>query len=149
MTTTLRVREMRAGDSGAVAALSEELGYPAGDGDMAARIAALTLDGEAVLLVAETAAGDIAGWIHVASRRGLESAPFAEIVGLVVARTRRRQGAGRLLLRAGESWAAGRGLARIRVRSNVARDVAHAFYPAMGYRRVKTQHVYERAPREG
>jgi len=33
----------------------------------------------------------------------------------------------------------------LRVRSNVARAQSHPFYAAMGYDRVKTQHVYCKA----
>ena len=31
------------------------------------------------------------------------------------------------------------------LRSNVARPEAHAFYPALGFERSKTQHVYRKA----
>ena len=52
------------------------------------------------------------------------------------------RGQGAQLVAAAEAWAMRRGVARIVVRSNVAREAAHGFYPALGYRLLKTQHVY-------
>jgi GNAT superfamily N-acetyltransferase len=112
---------------------------------MAARFRDLAGDPDTAVLVAEGSDRAVAGWIHVCGRRSLESDPHAEIAGLVVDGARRRQGIGRRLVEAAEDWARGRGYARLRVRSNVARDVAHEFYGGLGFARVKSQHVYERA----
>jgi hypothetical protein len=51
---------------------------------------------------------------------------------------------GRELCRAAEEWARGCGVTRIRVRSNVIRERAHAFYLRDGYARVKTSAVFEK-----
>jgi hypothetical protein len=46
---------------------------------------------------------------------------------------------------AAEAWARSHGGAAMRVRSNVVRPEAHAFYGRLGYGRQKTQHCYARA----
>jgi len=43
-----------------------------------------------------------------------------------------------------ERWARERGFRKIRVRSNALRTEAHVFYPALGFARSKTQHIYDR-----
>jgi GNAT superfamily N-acetyltransferase len=145
----MTIRAMTAADVGAVAALSDQLGYPVDAGRVAGRLDALATDPDTVVLVAEYADGGVAGWIHVAARRSIESEPYAEIAGLVVDRQRRRRGAGRALVAAVEAWARARGFATVRVRSNISRAESHPFYLGLGYRRLKTQHVYERAVASG
>ncbi len=135
------VRPMTPADLHAVAALSSQLGYPVSTEALAARFQRLRpLAGDALYVAGEP----VAGWIHVQERHGLESDACAEIVALVVDAARRRSGAGRALVEAAGRWAGARGLARLVVRSNVARDEAHRFYPSLGFRLAKTQHVYER-----
>lgn len=142
---------MTRADLARVAALAAELGYPALAEDFAARFARLAADpAREGLLVAESpadapgAAPRVLGWIHVQRRETFESEAHAEICGLIVDPAARRSGAGRALVAAAEAWALERGLARVRVRSNVVRAESHAFYPALGYARAKTQHVYEK-----
>ena len=64
---------------------------------------------------------------------------MAEIGGLVVDAGHRSAGIGRALVEAAESWARSEGYAGMRVRSNVIRKRAHAFYERLGYRCTKTQ----------
>ena len=52
---------------------------------------------------------------------------------------------GRELVEYAEAWGRSRGLAILTVRSNVARELSHPFYEALGYSRDKTQHVYSKA----
>jgi GNAT superfamily N-acetyltransferase len=68
----------------------------------------------------------------------------AEIAGLVVDETARGGGIGRRLLEAAEQWARSHGCRAIRVRSNVVREGAHAFYVREGFREIKTQKVFEK-----
>lgn len=135
------VREATAADAAALAALSTQLGYPAQPGEAAERLAALGPEG--AVLVAE-ADGAVLGWIHVCGIRFFQSPPFAEVGGLVVDETARGKGVGKLLVEAGARWAAERGYRKLRVRSNVVREDAHRFYERVGFRRVKTQAVFDR-----
>ena len=135
------IREATAADAAALAALSTQLGYPAQPGEAAERLAALGPEG--AVLVAE-AGGAVLGWIHVCGIRFFQSPPFAEVGGLVVDETARGKGVGKLLLEAGARWAGERGYPQLRVRSNVVREDAHRFYEREGFRRVKTQAVFDR-----
>jgi GNAT superfamily N-acetyltransferase len=137
------IRPAEPGDAEAMARLSAELGYPATPAEVRERLAALAVDPREVVLVA-AAGGEVIGWIQVGVTLSLESEPFAEIRGLVVAEDRRGGGIGAALVARAEAWAAARGCARIRVRSNVVRERAHRFYARAGYRVAKTQAVFEK-----
>lgn len=135
------VREMSAADLPRVAELSAQLGYPVTAEALQKRFDALRFSKTNVLFVA----GDpVGGWIQVEERQSLESGENAEIIGLVVDSQRRREGLGRALVARAEQWARERGLPKLRVRSNVTREESHRFYPALGFSKSKTQHVYEK-----
>jgi len=51
------------------------------------------------------------------------------------------------LIEEAETWAKNIGADAISVRSNTNRIEAHLFYPALGYKKIKTQAVYEKAAR--
>ncbi len=74
----------------------------------------------------------------------MESGAAVEIRGLVVDESRRGAGLGRGLMEHAEEWARGRGVRVIRLRSNVVRGGAHAFYARLGYSLVKTQHIFSK-----
>lgn len=134
---------MTAADAGAVAALAGELGYPSTTEQVTRRIRALEgRDGEHAI-VAELD-GALVGWTHVRAIACLESEPHAEIWGLVVSERVRSRGVGSALVSECERWAQSRGLAMIRLRSNVVRTRAHALYERIGYRVVKQQKVFEK-----
>lgn len=140
----MTVRPMSERDVEQAAGLSAQLGYPVESARLMERFRKVASDTDAEILVAESPAGALAGWVHVCGRRSLEADAHAEIAGLVVDASRRRQGIGRGLVEAAETWAREHGYPRLRVRSNVTRDGAHDFYPGIGFARLKTQHVYER-----
>ena len=137
------IRRMLPGDAEAAARLSTELGYPATADEIGERLADLSPRDNHAVLVAELH-GRVVGWIHVQESRLVVEQPRVDITGLVVDRGARREGVGRMLVEAAERWAADRGADRIRVRSNVAREDAHAFYPALGFRIAKTSTVFEK-----
>lgn len=96
------------------------------------------------LLVAETPAGEVVGWLHVSVNPLVDSDVRAEINGLVVAEGQRSRGAGRLLLEEAERWARGRGCRTVSLRSNVIRERAHRFYERLGYEHYKTQKAFRK-----
>ncbi len=130
-------------DAAAVARLSAELGYPCTASAMRQRIGALARRRHTALFVAESD-GAIVGWVQVESRRLIETGAFAELTGLVVAASARGRGVGRALVAAAEAWAGARGFPALRLRSNVIRTGARAFYERLGYRVVKRQNVFVR-----
>jgi len=139
----LSIRDMRASDLPAIVLLCDQLGYPTSHDLLADRFATLFgRRGEQMLVAVDDVA--VRGWIHVRRVDSLESDAHAEIWGLVVDDRVRSQGIGRSLLEFAERWAADHGLARMRVRSNVLRERAHAFYEREGYAVVKRQSVFEK-----
>jgi ribosomal protein S18 acetylase RimI-like enzyme len=140
----MTLRRCRLSDAEAVADLATELGYPTDAAQAGARLAALLGREEDAIFAAEDEDG-VVGWLHARESRLLEAEPFAEIVGLVVAANRRGRGHGKALVRAALAWAAERGLASLRVRSNVTRRETHRWYQAAGFAITKTQAVFSRA----
>ena len=138
------IRPMAAADAARAAALAAELGYGgAGAPVIAERLAGLA--GRADHAVWVNAEGDdLLGLLHAQHMQRIISDPYVEILHLVVSGRARRAGVGRALVERVIGWAAERGVDRVRVRSNVVRDEAHDFYLALGFERLKTQHVYVR-----
>jgi|SoiMethySBSTD1v2_1073268.scaffolds.fasta_scaffold76177_10 GNAT superfamily N-acetyltransferase len=139
-----RIRRVTREDAAAVAALSDQLGYPVAAEAIAARLERLLGRDDQLVLAAVADDGELAGWIHAAEQDLVEAERRCEILGLVVDGRRRRGGIGRGLVAEAERWAASRGLRQMSVRSNVAREESHPFYEAQGYGRVKTQQVYRK-----
>jgi GNAT superfamily N-acetyltransferase len=129
------------GDAEAVARLGAELGYSFTKAQAAARITDFAADARHCLLVAERD-GVVIGWIHAHDRRLLQSPREVEIDGVVVTAEAQRAGVGRRLVAEIEQWAREEGHDRVRVRSNVAREGAHEFYPALGFVSIKDSRVY-------
>jgi GNAT superfamily N-acetyltransferase len=136
---------MAAMDAEVVATLAGELGYPNEVEPIRARIRAI---GESDLLLVAVDTGDNAiGFIHAHRVCIIEVGLRVEILGLVVSSSARRSGIARGLIEEAERWAKNIGAEAISVRSNTKRIEAHLFYPALGYRKIKTQAVYEKAAR--
>lgn len=144
MHTAFTLRRATGDDAEAVALLSAELGYPSDAVVMRSRILAVLRSSADALFIAVVASGEIVGWLHAHTAQLIESGFRAEILGLVVARGARRAGVGRALVAEAEQWAASLGAGVVVVRSNVAREESHAFYPALGYENTKTQRVYRK-----
>jgi len=139
---TAGVRPATSSDAVEIARLAQELGYPAGAADISARLALMRGQQRYLIAVAETPAGQLAGWLCAERRVTLEGGEQIEITGLVIDATKRRRGIGKALLAEAERWAQQQGMTLIVVRSNIARPESHGFYLGAGYRRLKTQHVY-------
>jgi GNAT superfamily N-acetyltransferase len=143
LVSTVQIRPIQAEDAAAAAVLCTQLGYPTEAPAVLARMQQIAGDPNRAVLVA-CVDGVVAGWIDLSVEYHLQSAPAALIGGLVVSEAVRNQGIGRQLCEASEAWARGRGVARMRVRSNAVRERAHAFYLRDGYTRVKTSAVFEK-----
>ena len=139
----LEIRPVTIGDAAALAPLLEQLGYPATVDEIRARLEGL--DATATVLVASKTA--LIGFVAVAITNDFIAGRRATIRGLVVAECSRGTGFGAALLAAAERWAFERGAGSIGVRSNVIRGRAHAFYERNGYRRIKSQHIFDKSLR--
>jgi GNAT superfamily N-acetyltransferase len=141
----VEVRPAVAADSAALAVLGAELGYVATPAATRCRLEAIGARTDQALFVAADRSVGVVGWIHVFEALRLESAPFAEIGGLVVAAASRGRGIGRALVAAAQEWGERRGMATLRVRSNVTRDGAREFYLRLGFAISKSQAVFVRS----
>jgi GNAT superfamily N-acetyltransferase len=134
-------------DAKRIAALAGQLGYPSTAHQVRRRIERIRGRPDHHALVAEAGDGEVVGWLHVFVSRLLESDSFAEIGGLVVDERHRRSGIGELLMRHAESWARARGCRTVRLRSNIIRKDAHAFYTKLGYHVTKMQYSFAKSLR--
>jgi len=132
-------------DAEVVATLAAELGYPSETEAIGVRIRAI---GESDLLLVAVDVGDKAiGFIQAHRVCIIEVGFRVEILGLVVSSSARRSGIARRLIEEAETCAKKIGAVAISEQSNTKRIEAHLFYPALGYRKIKTQAVYEKAVR--
>lgn len=141
MTAAFDLRPARADDAVAVAELAAQLGYFATLDAIQQRLAAALAASDQAVCVAD-AQGAVIGWIQVVQWVTLDSGAFAEITGLVVDAGWRSRGVGRALVRWAQDWARQRALPRLRVRSRIERQAAHAFYRGLGFDAEKVQQVF-------
>lgn len=141
----LEIRPVQPTDAAALAELSGALGYPAAVEDVRRRLAAVEGSADHAAFAAVAGEEGVVGWVHVFRALRLESDPFAELGGLVVAEAYRRRGVGARLVERAAEWAREQGVARLRVRSRSERRDAHRFYERLGFRRSKEQQVLDRA----
>jgi GNAT superfamily N-acetyltransferase len=78
------------------------------------------------------------GFAHLRIAHSLAYNPSAEVVSIIVREENRRQGIGRRLVAAAETWARQSGRAYLLLHTDVTRTPAHAFYTALGYQKSST-----------
>ena len=136
------IRPLDSTDADAVAALLPDLGYEATADQVVRRLAALRAwpDQDAFVAVVD---GTVVGLCHVQGVRMLNSEGYAEIQALVVSAACQGQGIGKQLVAHACDWAFARGYERVRLRSNVVREAAHAFYEHLGFEKAKASYAFE------
>lgn len=139
--TSLLIRLAEVRNAASLAEPSAQLGYPSTESELVDRLSSVLTRDDHLVLGAESAA-KLVGWLHAFMARRVESPPFAEIGGLMVARSARGHGIGRQLVFAATQWARIKGVHEIRVRSNVVRKEAHDFYFHIGFKHLKAQTVF-------
>lgn len=135
------IRPATLGDVPLIADLNGQLGYPAPEPEVEARLEAVLASDDHAVLVATEDDRPI-GWVHVAVERGLEASRVACLRGLIVDERHRSGGIGRLLIGAAEEWARAHGCQTVIVRTRVTRERAHRFYRREGFELDKTSHVF-------
>jgi GNAT superfamily N-acetyltransferase len=138
------VRKAHVDDIAAIAALSGQLGYPSTVEQVHKRFDDIRQREDHCVYVCKDPDGQVIGWIHVSLRPLLVNERSAEIGGLIVDRSRRGAGIGRLLLTSAEDWAREQSCHRLVIRSNTLREGAHEFYQSLGYETIKTQTIFSR-----
>ena len=139
----IEIRIARMSDAEAIACLSDQLGYPTSIRQSECRLAAVLSSRDHAVFVACLHAM-VVGWVHVFWAQRIESDPFAEIGGFVVAESHRRCGIGRRLLAVAEEWALESGFKKLRVRSRSNRNDARRFYENLGFAMYKEQRVFDK-----
>lgn len=138
------IRRAVLSDAAELARWSTQLGYPASEAAIHARLTRVNGSRDDCLLVAEDSCGKLVGWIHGFLCQLLESDYRVEIGGLLVDETHRRTGIGRQLVRTIEVWAVEHGAVEISVRCREERAEAHKFYEKLSFRHTKTQRVFRK-----
>lgn len=134
MNKEITVRVAQPADSGGIAELMGQLGYPATLSEVEDRLTRLSsLDSERVIVAEQD--GRIVGIVGVHLTPLLhESGNLGRIIALVVEAGHRGHGIGRRLVSEAESWAWNHSCSRMEVTSGDHRSDAHRFYEACGYR---------------
>jgi GNAT superfamily N-acetyltransferase len=130
---TIRVAEMN--DAVALAQLMCELGYETTKSEMQMRLQRIATDERLRAFVA-VCAGKVCGMIGALTYPSVEHNDFSgRIVALVIKSTMRRRGMGRALITFAEKDFAQRGIRRVALNTQLAREDAHKFYESLGYER--------------
>lgn len=140
---SLVIRKAVIQDASEIAELAKYLGYDASVSLTEDLLQEISDVNSHALLVAVNA-DEVVGWVHAFTAIRIGSAPFAEIGGLVVAESYRKQGVGSRLVAAAENWANECGQGTLRVRTRISRTTAQDFYLRSGFRKIKQQAVFDK-----
>jgi GNAT superfamily N-acetyltransferase len=128
---SLTIRDARAGDAAAIAALLRQLGYQTEAAAVAPRLARLVIVGDHVV-VAELD-DEVVGLAHLHASPTIEhERPAAKISALVVHESHRGEGVGRALVETMEAEARARRCVLLFLTTAARREDAHAFYRRLG-----------------
>ena len=139
----IAIRPATVNDAPAVTVLLDQLGYAEDHETIRHRLRELAGRADSEVLVAEDHRRRITGCVHVLIDHRLAEGRRGEITGIVVAANLRSRGTGARLVQAAAVWLQNRGIARLRVRCNTARNRAHRFYERLGFHPAKTQKVFD------
>ena len=128
------IRDARTDDAPRLAALVEQLGYPASAEAVARRLELLRASASDHVVVAELD-GDVVGLAIVHVSLAIEyDRPAAKLSAIVVDERHRRRGIGEALVRAVEAEARARDCCLFFLTTAERRRDAHAFYCRLGFR---------------
>ena len=144
MAVTVAIRAPRDRDLEVMADQAGQLGYPVEPDELRRRLAAVTANDDAAVLVATDPQDRAIGWLHVELKRTLVAPLTAQIMALIVDERARGGGVGRELVAAADAWAVARDCQRLIVATRVTRERAHRFYLREGFSLDKTSHIFER-----
>jgi ribosomal protein S18 acetylase RimI-like enzyme len=130
---TIRVAEVN--DAAALAQLMCELGYETTKSEMQMRVERITTDERCRTFVA-VCDGKVCGMIGTVMYPSYEhNDPSGRILALAILSTMRRRGIGRALIATAEKDFSQRGIKRVALNTQLAREDAHKFYESLGYER--------------
>ena len=138
----IRIRKARLDDAEAIALLSKDLGYEPHKDEIVRKLQKFELNPGEEIFVAEFE--KVVGWMHISLVEPLESDPFAEIRGIVVAEEYRRKGIGTKLIQSAEEWTRRKNCKKIRIRTNIKREDTRKYYRNLNFTSLKLQEVFEK-----
>src|SRR5436305_14003148 len=138
----IEIRRMKEEDVVDVEHLCSQLGYQIPAEQVRSNIEAF-LKREDAAAFAALHENMVAGWITVAYVISISSLPVCEIRGLVVDQQYRRNNIGTKLIEYAKQWCKEKKCGKLRLRCNVKRKEAHAFYRHLGFNEKKEQTVFE------
>jgi GNAT superfamily N-acetyltransferase len=131
----LTIRAAERNDAAALAQLMCELGYETTKSEMQARMEGVAADERYRTFVA-VRDGNVCGMIGTVTNLSYEhNNAGGRILALATSSTMRRRGIGRALIATAEKDFAQRGIKRIALNTQFAREDAHKFYESLGYER--------------
>ena len=131
----LTIRTAHVNDAAALAQLMCELGYKTTKSEMQTRLLAIAADERYRTFVA-VRDSSVCGMIGTATNPSYEhNDPGGRILALATLGTMRRCGIGRALIATAEKDFAQRGIKRVALNTQFAREDAHQFYESLGYER--------------
>jgi predicted N-acetyltransferase YhbS len=134
MPDVITIRAAAPSDAPTLCELLDQLGYPATESEIPARLAALASFPSAAAFVATNGFGEVVGLVTAHLIPSVhDNDPVAWLTTLVVLEDAREAGIGSALVRHVERWAAQKGARRISVTSGIQRKATHAFYEKRDY----------------
>jgi GNAT superfamily N-acetyltransferase len=124
--------------------LTTQLGYDVAPSVLTPRLSRILARSGQQLLIAEVD-GHVVGWLHATISEYVEAEACVVICGLVVDRSYRRKGIGRMLIERAEEWAKEQGCSVVRLWSSAPRAASHRFYEQLGYTNIKTQYSFAKS----
>ena len=122
-------------DAAALAQLMCELGYETTKSEMQIRMERIAAD-ECYRTFVAVLDGKVCGMIGTLTSPSYEhNDPGGRILALATLSTMRRRGIGRALIATAEKDFTHRGIRRVALNTQLARDGAHKFYESLGYER--------------
>lgn len=143
MNNSIKIQIVKSNDVTSLSYLVFQLGYSGDDTKTSNRLSKILKQNDHCVYTAEVNE-QIVGWIHAFITYRVESDAFVEIGGLVVDDKHRKQGIGKALVDAVIDWAKEKNMPKVRVRCNIIRDDAHAFYEQIGFEKKKEQNIFDK-----
>jgi N-acetylglutamate synthase-like GNAT family acetyltransferase len=135
------VRSAKKEDCSGITELTNQLGYPSTLEKICEIMDLVLAHKDHHVFIAEKEK-TIVGYIHLIRSMRIGSNPFVEIAAFIIDESSRSVGVGSSLIMESERWISSLGLNDIRIRSNIIRQEAHAFFKKRGFQNIKTQEVF-------
>jgi GNAT superfamily N-acetyltransferase len=134
MPDAITIRPAAQADAASLCELLTQLGYPAAESEIPARLAALASFPRAAAFVATNGYGEVVGLVTAHVFPSIhDNEPVAWLTTLVVLEDARGAGIGSALVKHVEGWATRNGARRLSVTSGKQRKETHEFYEKRNY----------------